>query len=117
MPLIIMGAPVRMSCPVSPRLPTVSCLSTGMIATLGIRADDVKVLGKFPNSLHSKVERPLNLTSFLLLVDESWQPLLLIYTQCSFTLKTTDDSLVVTAPFTGSCWLMTVKIVHLTGLL
>ncbi|XP_016299204.1 36.4 kDa proline-rich protein-like [Sinocyclocheilus anshuiensis] len=79
-----MGAPVRMSCPVSPRLSTVSCLSTGMIATLGVRADVVKVL-----------------------VDGSWQPLLLMYTRCSFTLENTDSSVVVTAPFTGSCWLMT----------
>ncbi|KTF81900.1 hypothetical protein cypCar_00030587 [Cyprinus carpio] len=40
-------------------------------------------------------------------IDGSWEPLLLKYTQCSFTLETTAGSLVVTAPFTGSCWEMT----------
>ncbi|XP_016381628.1 proline-rich protein 36-like isoform X2 [Sinocyclocheilus rhinocerous] len=79
LPLIIMGAPVQLSCPVSPLLPTVSCFSSGMIVKFGIRADDVKV-------------------------DGSWQPLLQKYTQCSFTLETNAGSLVVTAPFTGSCW-------------
>uniref|UniRef100_A0A673JTZ9 Proline-rich protein 36-like n=1 Tax=Sinocyclocheilus rhinocerous TaxID=307959 RepID=A0A673JTZ9_9TELE len=81
LPLIIMGAPVQLSCPVSPLLPTVSCFSSGMIVKFGIRADDVKVK-----------------------VDGSWQPLLQKYTQCSFTLETNAGSLVVTAPFTGSCW-------------
>uniref|UniRef100_A0A673KXH0 Uncharacterized LOC107746888 n=2 Tax=Sinocyclocheilus rhinocerous TaxID=307959 RepID=A0A673KXH0_9TELE len=84
LPLIIMGAPVQASCPVSRRLPTVSCFSSGMIVTLGIRADYVKVK-----------------------VDGSWQPLLLTCSQCSFTLETTAGSLTVTAPFTGSCWEVT----------
>uniref|UniRef100_A0A9J7Y1U3 Uncharacterized protein n=2 Tax=Cyprinus carpio TaxID=7962 RepID=A0A9J7Y1U3_CYPCA len=84
LPLIIMGSPVQVSCPVSPPLPTVSCFSSGMIVKLCVRADDVKVK-----------------------VDGSWEPLLLKYTQCSFTLETTAGSLVVTAPFTGSCWEMT----------
>uniref|UniRef100_A0A8C2E4S2 Uncharacterized protein n=1 Tax=Cyprinus carpio TaxID=7962 RepID=A0A8C2E4S2_CYPCA len=57
LPLIIMGSPVQVSCPVSPPLPTVSCFSSGMITTAG--------------------------------------------------------SLVVTAPFTGSCWEMTVRITDL----
>ncbi|KAK7153456.1 hypothetical protein R3I93_011388 [Phoxinus phoxinus] len=81
LPLFIMGAPVQMSCPVSPPLPTVSCFPSGMIISLGVRADDVKVQ-----------------------VDGSWQPLLLAYSKCSFTLESVDGSLVVTAPFTGSCW-------------
>ncbi|XP_016096806.1 uncharacterized protein [Sinocyclocheilus grahami] len=81
LPLIIMGAPVQMSCPVSPLLPTVSCFSSSMIVKFGVRADDVKVK-----------------------VDGSWQPLLQKYTECSFTLETIAGSLVVTAPFTGSCW-------------
>nr|AAI55099.1 Zgc:173545 protein [Danio rerio] len=51
LPLIIMGAPVQMSCPVSPRLPVVSCTS-----------------------------------------------------MCSFTLDNVGGSMVLTAPFTGSCW-------------
>ncbi|XP_016098078.1 proline-rich protein 36-like isoform X2 [Sinocyclocheilus grahami] len=84
LPLIIMGAPVQMSCPVSSLLPSVTCFSSGMIVTLGIRADYVQVK-----------------------VDGSWQPLLRICAQCSFTLETTAGSLAVTAPFTGSCWEMT----------
>uniref|UniRef100_A0A8C1YX54 Zona pellucida sperm-binding protein 1/4 Ig-like domain-containing protein n=1 Tax=Cyprinus carpio TaxID=7962 RepID=A0A8C1YX54_CYPCA len=84
LPLIIMGAPVQMSCPVSPPLPTVSCFSSGMIVKFGVRADYVKVK-----------------------VDGSWEPLLQKYTQCSFTLEITAGSLVVTAPFTGSCWEVT----------
>ncbi|XP_016416713.1 uncharacterized protein LOC107746895 [Sinocyclocheilus rhinocerous] len=84
LPLLIMGAPVQVSCPVSPLLPTVTCFSSGMIVKFGVRADDVKVK-----------------------VDGSWQPLLLKYNQCSFTLEPTVGSLVVTAPFTGSCWEMT----------
>ncbi|XP_077094323.1 uncharacterized protein LOC143746398, partial [Siphateles boraxobius] len=87
LPLFIMGAPVQMSCPVkmscppSRPLPTVSCSPTSMIISLGIRADDVKVK-----------------------VDGSWWPLLLAYSKCSFTLESVDGSLIVTAPFTGSCW-------------
>ncbi|XP_077059301.1 uncharacterized protein LOC143711555 [Siphateles boraxobius] len=81
LPLFIMGAPVQMSCPVSPPLPAVSCFPSGMIISLAVRADNVKVQ-----------------------VDGSWQPLLLAYSKCSFTLETVDGSLVVTAPFTGSCW-------------
>ncbi|XP_051769227.1 uncharacterized protein LOC127522908 isoform X8 [Ctenopharyngodon idella] len=81
LPLLIMGAPVQMSCPVSPRLPTVSCFPSSMTISLGVRVDDVQVK-----------------------VDGSWQPLLLTYSKCSFTLATVDGSLVVTAPFTGSCW-------------
>uniref|UniRef100_A0A8C1UGL6 Zona pellucida sperm-binding protein 1/4 Ig-like domain-containing protein n=1 Tax=Cyprinus carpio TaxID=7962 RepID=A0A8C1UGL6_CYPCA len=84
LPLIIMGAPVQVSCPVRPLLPTVSCFSSGMIVKFGIRVDDVKVK-----------------------VDGTWQPLLQKYTQCSFTLEITAGSLVVTAPFTGSCWEVT----------
>ncbi|KAI7800325.1 hypothetical protein IRJ41_000551 [Triplophysa rosa] len=41
-------------------------------------------------------------------VDGSWQPLLLEYSKCGFTLDTVDGALVVTAPFTGSCWVMMV---------
>ncbi|XP_051532443.1 uncharacterized protein LOC127428259 isoform X3 [Myxocyprinus asiaticus] len=81
LPLIIMGAPVQMSCPVTPTLPTVSCFPTGMVISLGARADTVQIK-----------------------VDGSWQPLLLTYSKCGFTLDTTGGALVVTAPFTGSCW-------------
>ncbi|XP_059385327.1 uncharacterized protein LOC132119417 [Carassius carassius] len=84
LPLIIMGAPVQVSCPVSRPLPTVSCFSFGMIVKSCVRADDVKVK-----------------------VDGSWQPLLLKYTQCSLTLETSAGLLFITAPFTGSCWEMT----------
>ncbi|XP_052465996.1 uncharacterized protein LOC128022443 [Carassius gibelio] len=84
LPLIIMGAPVQVSCPVSPPLPTVSCFSSGMIVKFGVRADEVKVK-----------------------VDGSWQPLLVKYTKCSFTLEITAGSLVIIAPFTGSCWEIT----------
>uniref|UniRef100_A0A671T4F9 Uncharacterized LOC107696829 n=1 Tax=Sinocyclocheilus anshuiensis TaxID=1608454 RepID=A0A671T4F9_9TELE len=84
LPLLLMGAPVQMSCPVSSLLPSVICFSSGMVVTLGIRADYVKVK-----------------------VDGSWQPLLRTCAQCSFTLETTAGSLAVTAPFTGSCWEMT----------
>ncbi|XDV51750.1 hypothetical protein PO909_020575 [Leuciscus waleckii] len=83
LPLFIMGSPVQMSCPVSPPLPKVSCLPSGMIISLAVRADNVKVQ-----------------------VDGSWQPLLLAYSKCSFTLEIVDGSLVITAPFTGSCWEM-----------
>ncbi len=55
----------------------------------------------------------MSLTLSLLLVDGSWQPLLLMLSQCSFTLETTAGSLVVKAPFTGSCWEVTVKIIEL----
>uniref|UniRef100_A0A672PNK5 ZP domain-containing protein n=1 Tax=Sinocyclocheilus grahami TaxID=75366 RepID=A0A672PNK5_SINGR len=74
LPLIIMGAPVQMSCPVSSLLLSMTCFSSGMIVTLGIRADYVKVK-----------------------VDGSWQPLLLTCSQCSFTLETTAGSLADTA--------------------
>jgi len=46
-----MGAPVQMSCPVSPPLPTVSCFPSEMIISLAVRADNVKVQGKSLNSL------------------------------------------------------------------
>ncbi|XP_073681612.1 uncharacterized protein [Garra rufa] len=90
LPLIIMGAPVQISCPMSPRLPKVSCFPSGMIISFDVRADDVKIK-----------------------VDGSWQPLLLTYSMCSFTLDTAGGSLVVTAPFTGSCWEMTDNERHL----
>ncbi|XP_039518872.1 uncharacterized protein LOC120473221 isoform X2 [Pimephales promelas] len=81
LPLFIMGAPMQMSCPVSPPLPTVSCSPSGMMISLGVRPDDVKVK-----------------------VDGSWQPLLQAYSRCSFMLESVDGSLVVTAPFIGRCW-------------
>ncbi|XP_056611993.1 uncharacterized protein LOC130428152 [Triplophysa dalaica] len=88
--LILMGAPVQASCPVSSplptvpaTLPTVSCLPTGMVISFGLRADTVKIK-----------------------VDGSWEPLLLEYSKCGFTLDTVDGALVLTAPFTGSCWVM-----------
>ncbi|KAI7809141.1 hypothetical protein IRJ41_000406 [Triplophysa rosa] len=81
--LILMGAPVQASCPESSPLPTVSCLPTGMVILLGLGADKVKIK-----------------------VDGSWQPLLLEYSKCGITLDTVDGTLVVTAPFTGSCWVM-----------
>ncbi|XP_056324510.1 uncharacterized protein LOC130237555 [Danio aesculapii] len=81
LPLIIMGAPVQMSCPVSPSLPVVSCTSSGMIISFGVRADDV-----------------------LVKVSGSWVPLPLTSSMCSFTLDTVGGSMVLTAPFTGSCW-------------
>nr|XP_003199520.4 uncharacterized protein LOC100537499 [Danio rerio]XP_021335457.1 uncharacterized protein LOC100537499 [Danio rerio] len=81
LPLIIMGAPVQMSCPVSPRLPVVSCTSSGMIVSFGVRADDV-----------------------LVKVSGSWMPLSLTSSMCSFTLDNVGGSMVLTAPFTGSCW-------------
>ncbi|XP_067287883.1 uncharacterized protein [Pseudorasbora parva] len=81
LPLVVMGAPVQMSCPMSPRLPTVSCYPSGMIISLDVRADNVKVK-----------------------VAGSWQPLLLVRSICSLTLETVGGSLVVTVPFTGSCW-------------
>ncbi|XP_073772713.1 uncharacterized protein isoform X1 [Danio rerio] len=81
LPLIIMGAPVQMSCPVSPRLPVVSCTSSGMIVSFGVREDDV-----------------------LVKVSGSWMPLSLTSSMCSFTLDNFGGSMVLTAPFTGSCW-------------
>ncbi|XP_067287882.1 uncharacterized protein [Pseudorasbora parva] len=81
LPLVVMGAPVQMSCPMSPRLPTVSCYPSGMIISLDGRADDVKIK-----------------------VAGSWQPLLLVRSICSLSLEYVGGSLVVTAPFTGSCW-------------
>ncbi|XP_067287323.1 uncharacterized protein [Pseudorasbora parva] len=81
LPLVVMGAPVQMSCPMSPRLPTVSCYPSGMIISLDVRADNVKVK-----------------------VAGSWQPLLLVRSICSLTLESVGGSLVVTVPFTGSCW-------------
>ncbi|XP_057206522.1 uncharacterized protein LOC130564460 [Triplophysa rosa] len=81
--LILMGAQVQASCPASSPLPTFSCLPTGMVISLGLMADTVKIK-----------------------VDGSWQPLLLEYSKCGFTLDTVDGALVVTAPFTGSCWVM-----------
>ncbi|XP_057218695.1 uncharacterized protein LOC130571598 [Triplophysa rosa] len=98
--LIIMGAPVQASCPasfllptVSAPLPTVSCLPTGMVISLGFRADTVKIK-----------------------VDGLWQPLLLEYSKCGFTLVTVDGALVVTAPFTGGCWVMKLPPPDLSGL-
>ncbi|XP_067287344.1 uncharacterized protein [Pseudorasbora parva] len=81
LPLVVMGAPVQMSCPMSPRLPTVSCYPSGMIISLDVGAGDVKVK-----------------------VAGSWQPLLLVRSICSLTLESIGGSLVVTVPFTGSCW-------------
>ncbi|XP_067287920.1 uncharacterized protein [Pseudorasbora parva] len=81
LPLVVMGAPVQMSCPMSPRLPTVSCYPSGMIISLDVRVDDIKVK-----------------------VAGSWQPLLLVRSICSLTLESVGGSLVVTVPFTGSCW-------------
>ncbi|XP_056324335.1 uncharacterized protein LOC130237425 isoform X2 [Danio aesculapii] len=81
LPLIIMGAPVQMSCPVSPRLPVVSCTSSEMIISFGVRSDDV-----------------------LVKVSGSWMPLPLTSSMCSFTLDSVGGSMVLTAPFTGSCW-------------
>ncbi|XP_021335458.2 uncharacterized protein [Danio rerio] len=81
LPLIIMGAPVQMSCPVSPRLPVVSCTSSGMIVSFGVRGDDV-----------------------LVKVSGSWMLLSLTSSMCSFTLDNVGGSVVLIAPFTGSCW-------------
>ncbi|ROL28111.1 hypothetical protein DPX16_11241 [Anabarilius grahami] len=80
LPLLVMGAPVQMSCPASRLIPTVSCFPSSMTISLGVGVDDVKVK-----------------------VDGSWQPLLLTPSKCSFTLETVDGSLVLTAPFIGSC--------------
>ncbi|ROL46117.1 hypothetical protein DPX16_18512 [Anabarilius grahami] len=79
LPLLVMGAPVQMSCPASRLIPTVSCFPSSMTISLGVGVD-VKVN-----------------------VDGSWQPLLLASPKCSFTLETVDGSLTVTAPFIGSC--------------
>ncbi|TRY99232.1 hypothetical protein DNTS_031408 [Danionella cerebrum] len=79
LPLIILGAPVQMSCPVSSRLPTVTCFSSSMSVSLGVRAEAVSVKG-------------------------SWEPLIHASSKCSLTLETTGGSLVLTAPFEGSCW-------------
>ncbi|XP_051526148.1 uncharacterized protein LOC127424752 [Myxocyprinus asiaticus] len=81
LPLIIMEAPVQMSCPVTPSLPTVSCFPSGMVFSLGVRTDNVQIQD-----------------------GGSWQPLLLMYSKCGFTLDRTGGTVVVTAPFTGSCW-------------
>ncbi|ROL46116.1 hypothetical protein DPX16_18511 [Anabarilius grahami] len=79
LPLLVMGAPVQMSCPASRLIPTVSCFPSSMTISLGVGVDvEVKV-------------------------DGSWQPLLLASSKCSFTLETVDGSLTVTAPFIGSC--------------
>ncbi|XP_056619635.1 uncharacterized protein LOC130433879 isoform X1 [Triplophysa dalaica] len=90
--LIVMGAPVQASCPASSPfpiasapLPTVSCLPTGMVFLLGFRADTVEIK-----------------------VDGLWQPLLLEYSKCGFTLDTIEGALVFTAPFTGRCWVLKV---------
>ncbi|XP_067243446.1 uncharacterized protein [Chanodichthys erythropterus] len=80
LPLLVMGAPVQMSCPASNLIPKVSCFPSYMTISLGVRVDDVKVK-----------------------VDGSWQPLLLTPPKCSFTLETVDGSLVITAPFIESC--------------
>ncbi|ROL28112.1 hypothetical protein DPX16_11242 [Anabarilius grahami] len=79
LPLLVMGAPVQMSCPASHLIPTVSCFPSSMTISLGVGVD-VKVK-----------------------VDGSWQPLLSTPSKCSFTLETVDGSLVLTAPFMGSC--------------
>ncbi|XP_048029524.1 uncharacterized protein LOC125257111 isoform X1 [Megalobrama amblycephala] len=79
LPLLVMGAPVQMSCPASNLIPTVSCFPSYMTISLDVGVDDVKVK-----------------------VDGSWQPLLLTPPKCSFTLETVDGSLVITAPL-GSC--------------
>jgi len=42
---------MQMSCPVSPPLPTVSCSPSGMMISLGVRPDDVKVKGESPDYL------------------------------------------------------------------
>nr|XP_055040236.1 uncharacterized protein LOC129427639 [Misgurnus anguillicaudatus] len=82
LPLLILGAPVQMSCPMTPpALPTVSCFPSGMVISLEQRSDIVKIK-----------------------VDGSWQPLLLAYSKCMFTLDTADGALVVNAPFKGTCW-------------
>ncbi|KAK9966468.1 hypothetical protein ABG768_003576 [Culter alburnus] len=79
LPLLVMGAPVQMSCPASNLIPTVSCFPSYMTISLGVGVDDVKVK-----------------------IDGSWQPLLLTPPKCSFSLETVDGSLVITAPL-GSC--------------
>ncbi|XP_048029530.1 uncharacterized protein LOC125257116 [Megalobrama amblycephala] len=81
LPLLVLGAPVQMSCPASNFIPTVSCFPSFMSISLGVGVDDDKVKVK---------------------VDGSWQPLRLTPPKCSFTLETVDGSLVITAPF-GSC--------------
>nr|XP_055040238.1 uncharacterized protein LOC129427641 [Misgurnus anguillicaudatus] len=82
LPLLILGAPVQMSCPMTPpALPTVSCFPSGMVISLEQISDIVKIK-----------------------VDGSWQPLLLAYSKCMFTLDTADGALVVNAPFKGTCW-------------
>ncbi|XP_055040237.2 uncharacterized protein [Misgurnus anguillicaudatus] len=82
LPLLILGAPVQMSCPMTPpALPTVSCFPSGMVISLEQSSDIVKIK-----------------------VDGSWQPLLLAYSKCMFTLDTADGALVVNAPFKGTCW-------------
>ncbi|XP_065098190.1 uncharacterized protein [Paramisgurnus dabryanus] len=82
LPLVILGATVQMSCPMNPpALPKVSCFPSGMVVSLGQSADTVKIK-----------------------VDGSWQPLLLAYFKCKFTLDTARGDLVVNAPFKGTCW-------------
>ncbi|XP_065098189.1 uncharacterized protein [Paramisgurnus dabryanus] len=82
LPLVILGATVQMSCPMNPpALPKVSCFPSGMVVSLGQSADTVKIK-----------------------VDGSWQPLLLAYFKCKFTLDTASGDLVVNAPFKGTCW-------------
>ncbi|KAK9966465.1 hypothetical protein ABG768_003573 [Culter alburnus] len=90
LPLLVLGAPVQMSCPASNFIPTVSCFPSYMSISLGIGVDDDKV-------------KCLSFLFFFLVVDGSWQPLLLTPPKCSFTLETVDGSLVITAPFMGSC--------------
>ncbi|CAM4732390.1 unnamed protein product [Leuciscus chuanchicus] len=55
-------------------------------------------------SLHAKDDKCT--VALLQTIDGSWKPLLLAYSKCSFTLEIVDGSLVITAPFTGSCWEM-----------
>ncbi|KAL4630691.1 hypothetical protein GN956_G16327 [Arapaima gigas] len=82
LPLRVYGAPVKMSCPVTPSSPpTVSCDASNMVVKVeGTAADEVRVK-----------------------VGESYEPLLSICRQCAYSVDDQHGHLLITVPYTSTC--------------
>ncbi|KAB5536903.1 hypothetical protein PHYPO_G00112660 [Pangasianodon hypophthalmus] len=81
LPLRVLGVAVKMACPVTRPLTTVSCSPSAMVANLGQSTDAVR-----------------------LKVNGVWQPVYQASTTCGFTLEVVGGGLTLTAPYTSNCW-------------
>ncbi|XP_034169964.2 uncharacterized protein LOC113539691 isoform X2 [Pangasianodon hypophthalmus] len=81
LPLRVLGVAVKMACPVTRPLTTVSCSPSAMVAYLGQSTDAVR-----------------------LKVNGVWQPVYQASTTCGFTLEVVGGGLTLTAPYTSNCW-------------